>query len=638
MATTDPQPNVLGMPTPTAQPAVTNDSNLVGNTPTSNPAIQMTDDQIQAKLKQMNEQVNAQAPQPTAVQPNQVTPAPSPAPTVSAPVQEQTIQQSQQQPGAIISAPTGQNTPTQVGTEPQQQTFQAMTGNQNQDLAWAASQRTGKPASQITAQDLAFQQEMATRSTSTPTNKPMEGVVYDPASNTFRDPRTLNYFQGLTQSGTPIFSAVQETAIQAAFGTLDSGIITTDSYRQATDLLGSALTTAKTSTFKVPTANQINDPTGFGSSTNDTLKFLNNQMAAGLLNEQQSMQSDAARVLSDQAAQIGEMLKNPNLDPEYASILAQQKSLLESKQNALADIGNAFDDMVTQQTRSNDLALKKAMAASNAAGQVGSMLADANLNAVIKSNEEALRDIGTQRLKAIRDAETAYREQDLQLTFEKLKRVQTLQDKYTELQFQGAQMKEQYADRMFDRQMKMVSFQQQLEEYADTKSAREEERYLKSVSNWAMTGAEPDENQKLFFKQQEKQFGLPSGYTEAVLGAQKQVQQAKSVQDQVAASKAIYEILDKVPAGQMVSIAGNNYFGTQGAGKIEIDEKGIGRMMVVDQATGDIRVKSLGKMGKAESDSYSVQYDEVTGEAFIFNNKTGQFVNGGSDYQVADRW
>jgi len=131
----------------------------------------------------------------------------------------------------------------------------------------------------------------------------------------------------------------------------------------------------------------------------------------------------------------------------------------------------------------------------------------------------------------------------------------------------------------------------------------------------------------------------------ALFSSVQKVQMAKQSKDELEqqkfaleASKDIYNMLDKIPAGQEVRIMGNTYFGTQGAGKIEIDEDGIGRSLIIDPVTGEPRVKNYGKLGKAEPGSFEITYDEVTGESFIFNKKEGKYQNAGDDYQISERW
>lgn len=641
---TDPQPNVMGMPNPVAQPDATNKPGPVANAPqntaSANPAITQTDDQVQAKIKDMQAQANAQAP-------GGFIPSPAPQPAVSASptAQKEVIDTSKTQPG-VIAAGIKTNEPSvtnQQGTQPQQQQFQAITGNTNggqaSDIAWAASARTGKAQNLLTPQDIAEQQAISSRAMASQAGsvkEVMDGVVYDPATNTYKDPRTLNYFQGVTKTGTPLFSAVQETAIKGAFVNLESGIVTTDGYRQANEMIGNGLTLAKTNPITIPSANQIADPTGFASSSNDTLKFLNQQMSSSALSNQQGQQSEVVNILNGQATQIESMLKNPELDPKFASILQQQKALLEAKQNTITDIGSNFDNLTQEQTRSNTLALKHSMASINASGQVGSMVADSYLNSVIKSNEKSLRDIGVQRQKAVRDAELAYSQQDLQLSFEKLQRVQDLQDKHDSLQLQGAQMKEQYANNMFDRQMKMVTFSQQLEQYQNQKQDRAETKYTDSVAKWAMTGGVPDENQKLYFKQQDTKFGYPPGFSESLIKTQQKSIAAKSDADQISASKDIYSFLDQVPPGQAVTIGKNTYYGTQGTGKMEIDESGNGTLAYVDQKTGELKTKSFPKIGKADAGSFEPTW--VNGQEGLFNKKTGTFTPYSTAPTATDHW
>lgn len=85
----------------------------------------------------------------------------------------------------------------------------------------------------------------------------------------------------------------------------------------------------------------------------------------------------------------------------------------------------------------------------------------------------------------------------------------------------------------------------------------------------------------------------------------------------------LWEALDKVPAGQKVTVGKNTYYGTQGTGKLEVNETtGMGYQFNVDQTTGKIQRRDLGYVGSAK-DGFVLKYDQYN-QPWNVNDITGQ--------------
>lgn len=311
---------------------------------------------------------------------------------------------------------------------------------------------------------------------------------------------------------------------------------------------------------------------------------------------------------------------DPGLD-----LLKQEQELIKQNLNAQQErIRMAYDDqkraMQGQQASEMGTASVQ-LARMGALGTSGSGVS--YMVSLDNKFNQAISNLESQRQSALMQAENEANSQNLELAWKSVERADKLRKE-----------QEEASSRRIDDQIKYA----QLQKY-------ERANFDDTVSTFVQAGKSLEDLPSDYFSEQEKALGLPEGTGEALFTANKQAYEAKQAKDKADAQKAsldasmsIYNLLDKVPPGQMVNIGGSTYFGTAGTGKIEIDENGIGRMMSVDKSTGKVSVVSLGKMGKAEQGSFSVQYDETTGEPYVFNNRTGQFVNCSDSYQISDRW
>ena len=97
------------------------------------------------------------------------------------------------------------------------------------------------------------------------------------------------------------------------------------------------------------------------------------------------------------------------------------------------------------------------------------------------------------------------------------------------------------------------------------------------------------------------------GFSNQYLQAQKQIISAKSQQDQFAAMKTVFGILQNVPAGQKISLGGNDYEGLKTSTPNtttfkEEDALGNVTFVTVDDATGEIiSAASGGNIGKGRA-------------------------------------
>lgn len=315
-------------------------------------------------------------------------------------------------------------------------------------------------------------------------------------------------------------------------------------------------------------------------------------------------------------------------DPRM-KILEDVQKQNESRYNALQQqINQSFQQReaaLQQQQKSETGQTSMTLARMGALGTSGSGVS--YMNSLESQHQGAISQLESQRQSALMDAENEFSKESVEMAFKKLDVADNIAKQAQALQ-----------DQRLDNMMKYNQIQKM-----------ERANFDDTIDQFVEGGVTEDDLPEGYFAAQEQAAGLPKGTGKLLFDSAQKAYEVKqntaSKKDKIETqklaletAKSIYDTLDKVPSGQMVNIAGSTYFGTQGAGKVEIDEEGVGRMMTVDQSTGKIGIKNLGKMGKAEPGQFDVQYDETTGQPYVFNKKTGQFTNTSDDYAVSQRW
>lgn len=241
---------------------------------------------------------------------------------------------------------------------------------------------------------------------------------------------------------------------------------------------------------------------------------------------------------------------------------------------------------------------------------------EASLNTRHKSE---LFDIETKRMAALNAAQNAYDKDSLEIAYKKLEEVRALGDQMIKKDAENrAKEKEAREIQKYEKEDLAATFEGMIEDGVDVSVIPDD--YLKlKYPNLTRTDVTS------LFNTVKRKRALDDAKTEK--------EKADIAKDSVS---DLWDLLSKVPLGQSQKIGDTVYFGTKGADKIEIDEDGFGRSITVDQKTGKLEVKDLGRIGRASPESYSVQYNELTGEPYVFNARTGQFTSASSKPKLKD--
>lgn len=137
-----------------------------------------------------------------------------------------------------------------------------------------------------------------------------------------------------------------------------------------------------------------------------------------------------------------------------------------------------------------------------------------------------------------------------------------------------------------------------------------------------------------YFEATDKQNGFSAGVSKGIYNIVRKNKEAATAKTELEASEAKIKLasdlastLSKVPAGTPIEVGGKTYYGTMGAGKIEIDSNGYGNTVTVDQATGKVSTKNIGFLGKP-ADGWQLVFDG-DGAPWSFNKNSGQFIFAG---------
>jgi hypothetical protein len=157
------------------------------------------------------------------------------------------------------------------------------------------------------------------------------------------------------------------------------------------------------------------------------------------------------------------------------------------------------------------------------------------------------------------------------------------------------------------------------------------ENDIASLAAWAADGKTEADIPDGMFAEMDKKANRTPGTSKQFFSLAVKERSLQNVRDdaekrrlEVQQSKDLMDYLSTVAAGTEVSVGGFTYFGTQGAGVVEIDGTGHGRTFRVDQTNGDIIPVDLGYVG-AKKDGW----ETITtgGEAFRWNKYTNEVIS-----------
>ena len=313
------------------------------------------------------------------------------------------------------------------------------------------------------------------------------------------------------------------------------------------------------------------------------------QPTGGEYNAATAGEDERMRLLNEQQAENAKFLENSR-----AAIEAQIRTERAGKEIAQG-----------KETGQTNMQLARMGAYSAASGV-------AYVNSLEDSHRRELSDLEAQKSSLLLQAEAAYRAGSGKIAEQKISLINDLEKKFYEAQ-----------DRRVNRLKDATALQKYNRDSLD-----------QTIGAMAQDGKTDADLPEGWLDAEEKAAGYVPGFGKTLFSVakkafdfqQKTLEEKSATERSKAAldmSKDIYNLLDKVPVGTPMKIGTNTYYGTQGAGKVEIDENGNGRMLVVDQTTGQYSVQNLGKVGKAEKGNFEIVYRD--GQEWILDENTGKF-------------
>ena len=441
------------------------------------------------------------------------TPAATPVAPGSMPVNPATVDYNKQQgvieasratPGVVQSTPTGAAPKIQIGTEPEQQTFQAYTntGTSAQAQADKASiDRQNADAAATKAQNDAAlakaTQEIAA-----------SGTYYDTATSAWK---TGTAPKVTTQLLTPDQKALISSANDS------SGILTSDGYNASSAAINSAIATGQAN--PLPQTNLQDDY----ASLPPEIQALHQQ----ILGYQQDM-ADSSQ------------------NPEWQQLVAMNALHASEKLANMTSINNKYQDLTDTQTEDNKKAMGALKAAQNAAGTVGSTTAILELNAQMASNDKALQHIARDESSALTEAQNAAAEQDLAASQQWLDYSEKRRTDYNNLLTQQFSMKQEYTNSLQQRQVQ----QQQIQLNAQQLAANGKTAASDYLNTYAKQNIDPNLIPDSVWQTAVKESGgtISTDTAKALYKGGLVDQQAKTAADFNANTEAFYKAAAALPA------------------------------------------------------------------------------------------
>ncbi len=386
------------------------------------------------------------------------------------------------------------------------------------------------------------------------------GTVYNPATGLTTDPRTGSVVSGYDAQKNPIFSPMEKESIDSVLsGKGDSTVLSTEDYEATSQILGDKIAKGEASLTDLASLNTDQ----YMSQLPPEIQTINKR-----IKEYEKMQSIDYSTLAFDPQQgyfnttTGEKYDSKLLDPSYRMIATLQNHLDTMLNEDITPIHEQYKTMVEDQIALNKDVLGKAKAAENAAGHIGSMLADGYIQATIQSNERALRDIATRERQALTEAKRNYMEGDMQLAWKQLEIVDTKRQEYNQLVTQQFEMKETYFKRLQDTQV----FYAQMQQYEDQKADRAEIKAANSMGKLIDAGYEYNDVTESYFKDFEQRMGMPEGYakaywdtTQASNKASKAKTASESRKAEIDAANSLITLADKMGTGVEIPIGDTTY-------------------------------------------------------------------------------
>lgn len=359
-------------------------------------------------------------------------------------------------------------------------------------------------------------------------------------------------------------------------------------------------TTSPTSVTSTPAQNQLNQAQQEIEATKATLP--------GATPSQEFISLDGGMTFVPKTEENLIKQAQQEATKPYEDLQASRQRQLEAQREGIEAQTRQLLAGTEQQQKSSRAASAMQLARM---GALGTSLSGVSYMQNLEASQQAeLNNLVMKSRQLISEAESAFAEGNAALALEKSKAASVAKQEFlnrdkqrVEDLMKAAQYQKFQEDRLDSTMQKMVQA-----------GFKPEDSYLQHLDK--QTGLDPGTS-KLTFSAMEKMFDLQKAESEK----KSSVEMRKMALDTF---NTLYSALDKIPAGTPVNFDGNTYFGTQGTGKVEVDDMGVGRFARVNQTTGAIDIVSLGKIGK-EIDGWSTKEDDQ-GRLWRINDKTGQFL------------
>jgi len=464
-----------------------------------------------------------------------------------------------------------------------------------------------------------------------------KGAAYNPSTGEIRDVLTGAILTGYTAEKQPIFTA-QEKDIISTFlkGETDTAYLSTEDYNAIADNIGGLISKGEASLTDLEQFNHEK----YLSQLPPEIQVINAR-----IEEYNKMQGINYNTLAYDPevgyfnTETGEKYDSKLLDPAYQMIAHQQHYLDQMLGEDLTSIHEEYTSMMEDQIELNKQILGKAKAAENAAGHIGSMLADGYISATIQSNERALRDIASRERQAITEAKRNYMNGKMDLAWKQLEIAEQRRSEYNQLVQTQFQMKETYFQRMEQRQARIDAANQAMR--------TESKEDFATFSNYLLqSGVDIDELPNEYISQ-----NFPMLTTAQAKGIYSVAKQEKQISDLDMAVKNItlmkaplemealqnnlethsfgvmsdlLNIGKSVQAGvKFADFNGNSYYGTFGDDVIEKDTNGMGYQVVTNPFTGEQSLRELGYLGGEKQQDFEIIM--LNGQQVLFDKNSGTY-------------
>jgi len=362
------------------------------------------------------------------------------------------------------------------------------------------------------------------------------GVVYDPASGTYKDPLTNNFYGGWDPTKGNIFTADQKAAITTMFASPNKGVITSEDTDLAAEMIGAGITSALEN--PLPHANSKSGVSSFDQTN-----------GAGEGEEWTTQYPPEVQEILDSIKAQATSLQDTN--DEMSKLLDDQKTRSEARYKAnVGDIHAQAEQQIEDQKIANKQAeamVKTRMASLGATGSTQEMQ---YLRDTISGGERALRDIANSERKAVNEATMAFEDNDLELAFKKLEFAESRRKEYTDLL-----MKQQEVKTTFENQlMQKMQFKKQMRQLDLQERELNQKSALESAKMMIESGAKPEDIPDETYQALSAENGVSVSQMKAMMYTAQKSVNIQNAKDMADVYKSAVDIAAGLPIGETMNL------------------------------------------------------------------------------------